>query len=62
AAKGRRRSAGYGNGAERNLKRLERLGVVDVKSKTMKNRILDFSSLSAIDLDKTSQFVGNQWM
>lgn len=38
------------------LKRLERLGVEDVKSKVIHNRAFDFSSLSAINLDKTSQF------
>ena len=44
------------NGLIAIIKRLERLGVVDVKSKVIHNKILDFSSLSAIDLDKTSQF------
>ncbi|WP_114191659.1 DUF6402 family protein [Edaphovirga cremea] len=44
------------NGLIALISRLEQLGLIDLKNKVIKSNVLDFSKLSAIELDKTSQF------
>jgi len=44
------------NGLRQLMSRLEAIGLLDVRSKSLKNGLLDYGKLSAVELDKTSQF------
>lgn len=44
------------NGLRQLMSRIEKIGLLDLTTKSLNNGILDYSNLSAIELDKISQF------